>query len=125
MCSKKHTCKPDSCSCRGGKIERFIEPCTLLLLKKKQPIHGYELMEELTTFGIDNDPGALYRTLRRLENEKMVSSKWDTSGTGPARRLYELTSLGDELLDSWVLNFKYTQEKISNFIRLHQQLMEE
>jgi len=125
MCSGNHHCGPDNCSCRGGKIERFIEPCILLLLKKKQPTHGYDLMEELTAFGIDNDPGALYRTLRRLENEQMVSSQWDTSGTGPAKRLYELTPAGEELLNSWVVNFKYTQERIANFIKMHEKLMEE
>jgi len=123
MCSNGHdSCGPHNCNCRGGKIERFIEPCLLLLLKKKQPTHGYDLMDELTSFGIENDPGALYRNLRRLENEEMVSSIWDTSGTGPAKRLYELTNAGEELLTAWVSNFKATQQKLAKFIKNYEQL---
>lgn len=125
MCSGKHSCSPNICNCRGGKIERFLEPCILLLLKKKQPTHGYDLMEELTLFGMDNDPGALYRTLRRLENEQMVTSSWDTSGTGPAKRLYELSPAGEELLTAWITNLTNTKETISKFIEIYNHLMEE
>lgn len=125
MCSGNHHCRPDTCNCRGGKIERFIEPCTLLLLKMKQPIHGYELMEELTQFGIDNDPGALYRTLRRLENEEMVTSTWDTTGAGPAKRLYKLTSTGEELLKAWISNLKEKKNIISRFIDIYEKFQEE
>jgi len=125
MCSNNHSCRPDTCNCRGGKIERFIEPCVLLLLKKKKQTHGYDLIEELTLFGIDNDSGALYRTLRRLEDEQMVSSIWDTAGTGPARRLYELTNAGQELLKAWIINLKDKKDIISRFIEFYEQLYEE
>ncbi|HHY46172.1 MAG TPA: PadR family transcriptional regulator [Firmicutes bacterium] len=92
------------CGCSGSRIERFIEPCLLLLLLEK-PAHGYDLMERLKEFGFDGenqDPGVVYRNLRRLEDEGMVRSEWDTSGPGPARRLYEVTSEGKELLRAWV-----------------------
>lgn len=91
----------------------------------EQPTHGYDLMEELTLFGMDNDPGALYRTLRRLENEQMVTSSWDTSGTGPAKRLYELSPAGEELLTAWITNLTNTKETISKFIEIYNHLMEE
>jgi DNA-binding PadR family transcriptional regulator len=44
----------------------------------------------------------VYRALRRLEANGRVTSSWDTSGSGPARRLYTLTPSGYEHLAEWV-----------------------
>lgn len=72
----------------------FLRPCLLLLLRE-QPAHGYELLDRSRAFGFDGaDPGGLYRTLRRLEDEGMVRSTWEPSGAGPQRRIYEITRGG-------------------------------
>lgn len=72
----------------------FLRPCLLLLLRE-QPAHGYELLDRSRALGFDSaDPGGLYRTLRRLENEGMVRSAWEPSGAGPQRRIYEITRTG-------------------------------
>ena len=79
----------------------FLRPCLLLLLRE-QPAHGYELLERLQAFGFDrSDPGGLYRTLRTLEQAELVSSAWESSNSGPDRRIYSLTRAGmEELHDS-------------------------
>ena len=79
----------------------FLRPCLLLLLRE-QPAHGYELLERLQPFGFDrSDPGGLYRTLRTLEEAELVSSAWESSTSGPDRRIYSLTRAGmEELHDS-------------------------
>ena len=46
--------------------------------------------------------GAVYRALHRLEANGYVTSSWDTSGSGPARRLCTLTPSGYEHLAEWV-----------------------
>ena len=44
------------------------------------PIHGYELMQKLTSLGFQAlDQGNFYRTMRQLEKESYVHSEWDTS----------------------------------------------
>ncbi|KUO53335.1 MAG: hypothetical protein APF76_08810 [Desulfitibacter sp. BRH_c19] len=116
MCHSNGECSPGTCNCRGGKIERFIEPCILLLLKKNHPAHGYELLDKLSEYEINSDSGALYRTLRRLEDEKMVISAWETHGAGPAKRMYEITLSGETLLKNWIANFKKTKRTLDKFI---------
>ncbi|NPV53200.1 MAG: PadR family transcriptional regulator [Firmicutes bacterium] len=82
MCGQVHdsSCHgrpPHKCSCSGSRIERFMAPCLLLLLLEK-PAHGYDLMERLKELGFDGenqDPGMVYRNLRRLEEEGMVRSE--------------------------------------------------
>lgn len=85
------------------RVERFLEPCLLLLLVEK-PAHGYELIDRLNQIWLvpeKQDPGAVYRNLRRLERGGMVKSQWDTSGRGPAKRLYEVTPEGEKRLAAW------------------------
>ncbi len=78
--------------------KNFLRPCLLLLLRER-PAHGYELLEQLQTFGFrSSDPGGLYRALRKLEDEGLMRSAWEPSGTGPHRRIYEITRAGMEEL---------------------------
>ena len=84
-------------------MERFVEPALLLLLRER-PMHGYELIERLPEVAGDDarvDVGNLYRVLRALEDEGIVTSQWDADLPGPARRTYELTEAGRRLLDRW------------------------
>jgi poly-beta-hydroxybutyrate-responsive repressor len=72
----------------------FLRPCVLLLLREA-PAHGYDLLERLRAFGFSGtDPGGLYRALRALEQERLVRSTWERSGSGPDRRIYDLTRAG-------------------------------
>ena len=65
--------------------------------------HGYRLGRELVKAGLPLlDSATLYRTLRELERAGLVSSFWDTSSSGPARRMYSLTRTGDIFLSNWV-----------------------
>lgn len=92
------------CSCGMGNLYRFVEPVTLYLLKTKGRSHGYDLVGALNDYALTDalvEPGALYRTLRRLEENGYVISTWDVSGGGPARRVYELTEDGDAHLQEW------------------------
>jgi len=106
-----------------SRMERFIEPCLLLLLLEK-PAHGYDLMARLRNFGFgDNqDPGMVYRNLRRLEDQGMIASEWDTSGAGPAKRSYEVTAEGKELVRAWAetigLNIATLRSFLERFSKL-------
>ena len=81
-----------------GLPRNFLRPCILLLLRE-QPAHGYDMLQRLRRFGFTrDDPGRLYRALRALEDEGFVHSAWETSASGPDRRIYELTRGGVEEL---------------------------
>jgi poly-beta-hydroxybutyrate-responsive repressor len=116
MCESGHK-TTEGCRCRGGVLRGVTQP-RLLLQLAKQPAHGYELMEVLDKTGElgSSDPGNLYRILRGLEEDGLVCSNWDTSGAGPARRVYELTEDGFTSLDSWVANLRETRLKLDAFL---------
>jgi poly-beta-hydroxybutyrate-responsive repressor len=100
-------------------VERFVEPAVLLLLREG-PRHGYELMERLQQLSPDErgvDAGNLYRILRALEDEGMVTSKWDADLPGPAKRTYRLTPEGSRLLGLWIEALRHTRSVIDDFLK--------
>ena len=99
-----------------GLPRNFLRPCILLLLRE-EPAHGYDLLERLRPLGFTrDDPGRLYRALRALEEEKLVRSAWEPSGTGPDRRIYKLTKAGVEELHLRSKALAETREKLGFFL---------
>src|SRR3954447_13398268 len=100
-----------------ARVERFVEPSLLLLLRER-PLHGYELLERLPELGVEGrvDIGNLYRLLRALEQEGLVSSEWSDELPGPAKRTYELTAEGRRLLDGWAEALREAQADVQGFL---------
>jgi poly-beta-hydroxybutyrate-responsive repressor len=106
------------------KADRYIQPSILMALKRK-PSYGYELIHEISQFGFvegQAPPGMIYRHLRNLEENGLVSSQWQTDGSGPAKRVYQLTQEGHEVLSFWIRYMKEQAEKLLNFIDRYQHL---
>jgi PadR family transcriptional regulator len=98
----------------GG--HRWMEPFVMVLLAGGAA-HGYAIVGELAQLGITNgsvDVGQVYRTLRDLEEAGHVRSSW-TTGTGPARRDYELTESGHAALDEWAAVMKERARLLAEF----------
>lgn len=95
-------------------IVSMLEPLLLVLLSEN-PSHGYTLLAELETLGIDTiHHSVVYRTLRELEKLGWVQSYWDTGQTqGPPRRNYSLTNQGRDALKNWQSELVKVRELIS------------
>jgi len=92
----------------------------ILLMLRQWNSYGYELMEKLTTFGLQAmNPGTFYRTLRQMEKDGMVISTWDTSATGPARRIYSITEVGEAYLKLWAESLDQYQKMMNTFFELY------
>ncbi len=118
-CTKEH--EQEKCDCPSGRMIRFIEPCLLLLLSQKTS-YGYELMDKLEQLEFLEeapDPAMVYRTLRYLEKEGFVKSKWDTKGSGPAKRNYEITQEGVDLLHGWARGIEQRKGVLDKFLALY------
>jgi len=96
----------------------WLQPFLLLSLQQWQS-HGYELMQRLAVYGFESiDPGSVYRTLRQLERDGLVSSDWDTnSSNGPARRVYSLTDSGETYLQGWASALRGYQSMLDSFFK--------
>lgn len=109
-----------ACTCGMGHLYRFVEPVILLLLLQKGEAHGYELANELPKYALTDaevEAAALYRTLRTLEQNGNVTSRWDTGSSGPARRVYRLTDEGEGHLREWVAVLGHMSNSMTRFLK--------
>ena len=106
----------DACRCEGGQPKNFARPCLLLLLSEA-PAHGSELIERIRPFGFEvGDPAGVYKTLRQMERDGIVTSQWELPNRGPARRIYALTSDGRDLLDAWAHTLERNRAVLDAFL---------
>jgi DNA-binding PadR family transcriptional regulator len=96
----------EECPCSGKNISTLVAPWILLTLYENEGTHGYEIQKMILTrlleSGYGLNAGGLYRHLNTLEKRGVLTSNWDTSAPGPARRRYFLTDAGKECLWRWV-----------------------
>ena len=120
------TGKPTKKSFQAGskKSERYIQPSILMALKNK-PSYGYELIQVICQFGFvagQAPPGMIYRHLRDLEANGLVASEWETEGTGPAKRVYQLTEEGNQVLDYWIIYMQKQAQKLLSFVEHYENI---
>jgi poly-beta-hydroxybutyrate-responsive repressor len=103
-----------------GHLYRFIEPVLLLMIRERGQTHGYYLSNGLAKYAFTDaeiERAALYRTLKILEANGFVVSKWDVEGSGPARKLYSLTREGERHLRQWAQVLNKVSNSMSQFVR--------
>ena len=108
---------------KGTRAQRTPSPSEmltahLLAMLKGWSGYGYELAQRLEEAGLGNyNSGTIYRTLRQMEKLGLVSSLWDTSEDGPARRMYTLTGAGNHFLKNWIDMLEWHQTMLQQFMR--------
>ena len=112
--------------CRQGRRGGWLQEPALLLLLHQGSAHGYTLSEKLADLGIEDlHPRVVYRALRGMEENGWVTSDWDEEETqGPPRRVYSLTDLGNEALQSCIQTLWQTRDQIDDLIETYRQHME-
>jgi PadR family transcriptional regulator, regulatory protein PadR len=104
---------------RAEQPRSWLQPFLLLALEQWQS-HGYELIRRMSAFGFEAlDRGSVYRTLRQLEKDGLLTSGWDTSKDGPARRLYTLTDAGRLYLETCAASLRGYQMMLDQFFSLY------
>lgn len=120
MCSQRNCHgshgKGYKCKCQ---LNGFLRPCLLLLLLKGEG-YGYTLQQKLQVEGLveEVDMATIYRNLRFLENAKLISSKWQSSESGPEKRVYTITTAGRDSLLDWKQALITERDRIEQFLTL-------
>ncbi len=99
-------------------------PAFVLLLLAENPMHGGALQAALNARfpALKADSAAVYRTLQQIEKNGELVSEWDTSGSGPAIRIYHLTNAGWNKLAFWKADIQERLENLHGFLAAYGQL---
>jgi PadR family transcriptional regulator PadR len=83
-----------------------LEFCILSVLKEKDA-YTSEILETLKTAKLLVVEGTVYPLLTRLKNDGLLDYHWEESISGPPRKYYGLTEIGQEFLTE--LNSTWTE----------------
>lgn len=95
---------------RGDQLRGHLEGLILAALER-EAAHGWDIwrrLEQASGGALELKEGSLYPALYRLEQQRLITARWDTDATaraGPRRRVYRLTAKGRRRLsaarDEW------------------------
>jgi DNA-binding PadR family transcriptional regulator len=109
----------DSCVCSGAGLAKLVRPSALAVLAAG-PAHGYAILERLSAERAIRRPdhSALYRALRAMEDEGLVSARLEAGAGAPARREYRLTADGRACLRRWTESLAAYRGTLDAILRL-------
>ncbi|MEV1248752.1 PadR family transcriptional regulator [Nonomuraea sp. NPDC050022] len=97
----------------------------VLLALAEAPMHGYVLaarMADLSFRRAAEDPSVVYRVLRQLAADDMVTDEWVLGDDAPPRRTYRLTPSGEAYLHERAADLRRQARRIEVFLDRYRQL---
>ena len=111
---------------RRPRLHGELLATSLLAILRDWNAHGYQLGKRLGDLGLPPfDSGTIYRTLRQLEQDGLISSFWDLSASGPARRRYSITKAGETFLSTWIDVLQRYQRLLQSAAAERRQVLED
>ncbi|MER7891319.1 PadR family transcriptional regulator [Micromonospora sp. NPDC048909] len=86
------------------------------LVALRQPGYGYALLQRLTGHGFPVDANTLYPLLRRLEEQGLLTSEWNTEESRP-RKFYRTSDSGEALLGRLLDDLAAVQTSLTGLIQ--------
>jgi DNA-binding PadR family transcriptional regulator len=109
---------------RKGFVMGDFLAASLLLLLKKKPSHGYELVQRLVEtnfYNFEHDPAVVYNLLRKLELSGFITYDIE-AGAGPFRKVYRITPEGEKYLDIISKEIEGLYKQLDLFLREYNNL---
>ncbi|GIJ22661.1 PadR family transcriptional regulator [Micromonospora lutea] len=85
------------------------------LVALRQPDYGYALLQRLAGHGFPVDANTLYPLLRRLEDQGLLTSEWNTEESRP-RKFYRTSDAGEQVLRLLLDDFAAVQASLATLI---------
>ncbi len=76
----------------------ILEFCILSIIASEDECYASEILERLKQAKLIVVEGTLYPLLTRLKNEGLLTYQWKESQSGPPRKYYKLTPIGEKYL---------------------------
>ncbi|MDG9675398.1 PadR family transcriptional regulator [Micromonospora sp. DH14] len=86
------------------------------LVALRRPDYGYALLQRLTDHGFPVDANTLYPLLRRLEDQRLLTSEWNTAESRP-RKFYRTSDEGESMLSRLLDDLAAVQTSITGLIQ--------
>ena len=88
----------------------------LLAMLREEPAYGYEIVRRLADWGLEVRDGSVYPLLARLERSRLVTAEKVASSSGPPRKYYRATRLGEKRLAVWAAEWRETAAAVDGLL---------
>lgn len=89
----------------------ILEYCILQIISRGE-IYASEILDELIAAKIMVVEGTLYPLLTRLKNAGLLDYKWVESSSGPPRKYYVLTEVGQHSLEGLAETWNHLEASV-------------
>ncbi len=89
-----------------------LEFCILSILSHEE-VYPSDIIERMKQSKLIVVEGTLYPLLTRLKNGGLLQYRWEESKSGPPRKYYSLTPLGEKFLEELRLTWKELVEAVN------------
>lgn len=94
----------------------ILEFCILTVISQSDECYATDILETLKNGRLLVVEGTLYPLLTRLKNDGLLNYRWEESKSGPPRKYYQLTPLGERFLDELKNTWNELESSVSNII---------
>jgi PadR family transcriptional regulator PadR len=94
----------------------ILEFCTLSVIARGGECYASDILDALKAAKLLVVEGTLYPLLTRLKNDGLLNYRWEESKSGPPRKYYQLTTLGEKFLGELSLTWNDLQTSVNNLI---------
>ena len=91
-----------------------------VLARARTPMYGYQIVKRLEATGegvLSDKQSALYPVLRNLSASGLLDSHVEPSVSGPPRRYYRITPLGQDVLQDWAGTWNTTRQFVDSVLK--------
>lgn len=97
-------------------LKGILEGCLLGIIEKGET-YGYEMIEKLESYGFQMiSEGSIYPVLMRMQKEGFVQSVLKASPSGPKRKYYTLTALGQKEYQEFKLRWNELSHSVNRLV---------
>ena len=93
-----------------------LELCILSIISEKDA-YASDMIEKLKKSKLIVVEGTLYPLLTRLKNEGLLSYRWEESKTGPPRKYYLTTEIGEQVLKELNISWQELVAAVNDIIQ--------
>ncbi|QNN24043.1 PadR family transcriptional regulator [Planctomycetales bacterium ZRK34] len=112
---------PTDCACTGKSLPKLLRPAVMAFLAQGEA-HGYQIAQHLAQMRMfaDSrpDPPGVYRALKEMTEQGLVTASWETGDSGPAKRVFTLTQPGKVCLETWCDTLSIYRDAINELLNL-------
>ncbi len=121
MINTENTSKNEGANERAGAQAQMrkgvLELCILSILSQGDA-YPTEIIDKLKDTRLVVVEGTLYPLLTRLKNTGLLGYRWEESTSGPPRKYYRLTEIGEQYLKELQLSWQELVDAVNKTIEL-------